>query len=90
MPPIAAYTAPTKNTIAMTTVVLIPTTLDTSSSSPIALTALPNAVHFSTNSSARKPTIATPTANTLKPLRFAPAILHGSLPNASGSGRGAL
>ena len=89
-PPIAAYTAPMKNTAAITMVVLIPTTLDTSSSSPIARTAFPNDVFFRRRSNATKPTSATPMVKTLNPLMLPPKIVNGSLPKASGSGRGAL
>ena len=34
--------------------------------------------------------MATPIVKTLNPLTFAPPIVHGSLPKASGRGRGAL
>ena len=74
----------------MTTVVLIPTTLATSSSSPIARTDLPNAVRLSNSSSPINAAQATPMAKTLKPLIVAPPTSQGVLPNTSGKGRGAL
>ena len=79
-----------KNTIAITSVVLIPTTFATSSSSPIARTDLPNAVFFSNSSNPMNAAIETPMAKTLKPLIVAPPTCQGVLPNTSGSGRGAL
>ena len=90
MPAIAAYTAPMKNTTAITTVVLIPTTLDTSSSSPMARTAVPKAVFLRRSSNPVNPVMATPMAKTLNPLMLAPAMVKESLPKASGNGRGAL
>ena len=86
----AAYIAPMKNTAAIITVVLIPTTFDTSSSSPMARTAFPKVVIFSRSSNPTNPAIATPMVKTLKPLMFAPATVHGALPKVSGRGRGAL
>ena len=79
-----------KNTIEMMTVVFMPTTLDTSSSSPIARTALPKDVLLSRTIRSAKPTKAMPMVKTLNPLMFAPPMVQGSLPKASGRGRGAL
>ena len=78
-----------KKTTAITTVVLIPTTFATSSSSPMARTALPKEVRLSSSQRPANPTSATTMVKTLKPLMVAPAIVTGSLPKASGSGLGA-
>ena len=64
----AANMAPMKNTAAMITVVFIPTTFETSSSSPMARTALPKAVILSRSSNPANPARATPMVNTLNPL----------------------
>ena len=71
-------------------VVFIPTTFDTSSSSPMARTAFPNAVILRTSNNATKPARATPMVKTLNPLMLAPPTVQGSFPNASGRGRAAV
>ena len=78
-----------KNTTAMTVLVSMPTTRETSSSSPMARTDLPKAVLLRSNNSPPKAATDTAMVNRLKPLILAPPMVQGSLPKAAGKGRGA-